>query len=468
MRRPILLPIPLEGAGTADVESLPSYIHRLSQMHGVKTGVFLRHVLTHSADIYTGTPYDRLRHLKPQELVVPEDTTFAIMEVFEHVTGYRLRDSILMFLRDSLGKSRGEVVNGFRWCPECLKEMEDLGHTPYFKLIWHLKAIKSCPIHRTPLESNCWFCGDHQAGYRRIAAMGNCQNCLKPLSDRGRPISPDEIEPTWSDFGFDLIQLFEDIAENPQAVFPEDGILKSYLGIFDYYWNQDREEGTFESIGRKEFMAEVFDKRKSSLLKARRMAFRLGVPLYSLLSGKAHLCTEFMDKKLLCKFPSGYLDVNSKTVNQHPIILKQILSFLEDCETPPPLKGVAARVGVSVGYISYRHPSLAAQVVKRYKEHVAKIHEGRLEKARLCALNYFAESDSVYGSKSRKHAYTIIRASTGLSKFLLKSAINDVYQMYVSSDDFAATELRGPNVLRDVNQREDSRLSIKAPPANSQ
>lgn len=180
-----LIPVTLFGAGTAEVESFPSYLHRIAYDHGVYVGVLIRYLyrnekLSGLNDLAMEEP----KYLHPNELVRPFGTTNMLVGLFERATGQHLATSTLQFLNGPSGRSAGEVVEGFRWCPECFREMIALGHQPYFKLIWHMSAVKACLIHRTPLASECQSCGSSQKTYIRKFPIEYCQSCSVSLAKR--------------------------------------------------------------------------------------------------------------------------------------------------------------------------------------------------------------------------------------------------------------------------------------------
>lgn len=154
-----LFPIPLLGAGSEDVDSFPSYIHRAALNHGVYTGEFLRYVdqaAKSDLDQFALIYFPKLpSYIRVPELVRPNGVANMLVKFMEGGTGQALKQSTLWFLDRSLGRSTTEVFNTFRWCPECIQEMLFTGQQAYFKLSWQLNAISECPLHGTPFLSQC-------------------------------------------------------------------------------------------------------------------------------------------------------------------------------------------------------------------------------------------------------------------------------------------------------------------------
>ena len=67
-----LFSIPLMGLGTAEVESLPSYLHRCAIAHGSDVGLFIQTVnrLVPDSNLCV-TEQVKAKHFKPHELVRP-------------------------------------------------------------------------------------------------------------------------------------------------------------------------------------------------------------------------------------------------------------------------------------------------------------------------------------------------------------------------------------------------------------
>ncbi|RKG29041.1 TniQ family protein [Acinetobacter tianfuensis] len=63
----------------------------------------------------------------------------------------------------------------YSYCPQCLKEK------PYFRKIWLLRPIFSCPIHSIFLLNNCYKCG--HAIKLQSGSLVKCSNCFTDLRE---------------------------------------------------------------------------------------------------------------------------------------------------------------------------------------------------------------------------------------------------------------------------------------------
>lgn len=424
----ILLPVSLLGNGTSEIESFPSYLHRVAYDHGVYVGVLLRYL--HRTEKILGShdlKYREPKYLNPNELVHPYGTTKMLVSVFERATGQSLSPSTLQFLNGPLGKSSGEVVHDFRWCPECFREMIALGHQPYFKLIWHMAAVKACPIHRTPLVYECQNCGCSQKTYIRKKPLEFCQDCGVSLAKRHKKLLYSEISKSWVDIGADVIQFFRDMAADNYQALPMDGLQKSLDKIFNFYWNKGREDDFYNLLSRDELLLAIDGNHRLSFLSVRRIAQRVGIPIYMLLSGQAEFSTEMLELKRIRKLPDGLLEVNKKSKKDHVAILSKIRRYLRERQTPPSIPMVATAAGVSIGYLEYRHPTLVAELVAKHQAYEQQQKLKKVYYAQSAALRFFLDERYSDVTKSRKQAYRTIRQETGLPKFLLRHAVQSAY-----------------------------------------
>lgn len=425
----LLFPIELGGIEGRDVESLPSYLYRLSHAHGYSVGEILRALYRHaSSNCNIEFNATLSHHIKPSELVRPSKTTSLVKLLLEKYTGQDLSLSYLWILEKSLGVSNGEIAKGFRWCPECLHEMHNLGIEPYFKLIWHVKGVSACPIHRTPFQQRCASCGDDQSTYLRNGPIHLCQSCRKPLYERERRLKISDIADTWENIGVDVVEIFARMSEIPIKEFPENGARISIKCLLDYYWAHDRENEFYGSLDRDELLAYIFNQKQISLKSARRIAFRLGVPLYDFLAGRAKDMTMSLDGQLFCQLPPGFLEVSKKVKKDHQAIQKRIKRFIKSSSVPPSIKQVADAVGVSKGYLEHRHSALLSHLVAERAKYNNALKVEQHHLAIREALSFFLGKKYECDNRSKRSAYRVLRSETNLPKAILLSGIDKAFE----------------------------------------
>lgn len=351
------------------------------------------------------------------------------VQLIERLSSQSLRESTLWFMDSAIGRSVNELVPGFRWCPECLREMEQLGQEPYFKLIWHMSGIEVCPTHRASLISACDFCRCKQTSYKKYYSIGYCQRCGQKLSLRKKTPSIVDVSPSWEPTGGDLLQLFTDLADSGHAPLPEDGIMRSLEQLFDYYWLQDREDELYRLITRDQYLALIHRQVPISLKVARRIAYRLGLSLHTLMSGNAHCSSAVLNSSWVCELPPSFMEHAAKTRRDHRKVMKKLRKIVSSAERPPSINGLATMLNVSVGYLEYRFPVMVREVVARHQAFVAEVRRKQHLAAQKAAICYFVSEEYSSYPKSRKQAYKVLRAETGLPKFMLKQVIQKAYDL---------------------------------------
>lgn len=426
-----LFPIKLQGAGTAEVESFPSYIHRCAVDHGVYVGELLRHVNRAARDDCEQPEvpkWPELPHyLLVPEMVRPSRTTSMLVNFFERSTHQPLKQTTFWYMDGVLGRSADEVAKSFRWCPECIWEMEQTGQEPYFKLIWHLSAVTECPIHGSPFMTKCPSCSQTQDSYVRRQPIHICTSCNESLSNREAPLSRDDIVKSWHRQGKDLVRLMEDLGNMEELEFPQDGVRRSLQLVFDHYWREDREEDMYSVLGRDPLVGILHSDRPVSLKIARRFAYRLGLSLHELMSGQAHQTSAVMNSSWVCQLAPAFLEPKQKQPKNHQAVIRRISEIRRKSHTPLPLYRVAEQAGVSVGYLEYRYPGLVRDIVDTHRRHSEQDRQKTIQRAQSVAMRFFVDERFRSVQVSRKQAYRVLREETKLPKFVLRKAIQDAY-----------------------------------------
>ncbi|PHS63810.1 MAG: hypothetical protein COB09_11275 [Thalassobium sp.] len=423
----LLFPIDLRGAGTSDVESLPSYIHRISIAHGVDVGQLLKIV---NSDMPKLLQFSK-SYMRPEEMICKGKTTDSLIEAFECATGQNLFGSTLWIVNNLVGRSTGEVVDGFRWCPECIEEMNKMDGA-YFKLLWHMKSISACSVHRTRLISKCQHCGHDQTSYRKRHDLGCCQKCGQSLGLRVKPLSPKGIVSSWSDIGYDVVELFKEIADLDPIVMRSDGPFVSISDLHRFYSEAGRIDDFNRVLNPEDLRSLLYRHKPVSLMVVRRIAFGFGIPLLSFLKGDALKMIPLIENTNFCHLKTGYLESRKSNKRDHSETLEAI-NAARTIYPPLSLKALAKYVGVSKGYIEYRFPVVKNQVVAAYADYIKEKNYRNLHQAQAKAMAYFFEEKYSNSPQSRKQAYRILREETGLPKFVLRKAIQGAYEVMIGN-----------------------------------
>jgi len=421
-----LFRVKLQERGTSEIESFASYIYRLAYEHGVSAGEIVRYVFSQDTDeinAYKENNKDP-KSISCHELVGTGGAVTLLVDYFEKLTGEAFYKSTFWFLKAAFARCAREVRKEVNWCPECFKEMELKGVTPYFKLIWHVNSISHCSIHRTPLMSVCSKCGKNQNTCVRKYSNHLCQHCRKNLSERTRALRKIEYSDSWNFTGADVLNLFNELSQVERKEMPEDGIVKSYEYILTSFLNAKDYEMLDVLSG---FNIPVITvKRKVSLLVARRFAYVLNISLYDIITANVMQTTFDMDYELP-NYGPNFMKPKKRIKKNHSRILIKIHKYLSDQDCPPSLRQVAEYVGVSVGYLEYRYKDLAKKIIIEHREYQCKIMLHKKYHAQKMALDFFFNEKYKRYNKSRRQAYKVLREETMLPKFVLKHAIQIAY-----------------------------------------
>lgn len=183
------------GMGTAQVESLTSYLARLAQAHGISVSSFIRYLLTPrlvlrnqapgltEADYFNAAFEAWLRQPKLLQETVAESWLDGIEQVEQIVAVLRkltlqqdLRYLTLLPLR-SLLSLRHVFHTEQLWCPGCYQEYRETGATFYKPLLWALDVVNVCPRHQCYLQIWCLGCHSPQPFLNLQGQMGYCSVC---------------------------------------------------------------------------------------------------------------------------------------------------------------------------------------------------------------------------------------------------------------------------------------------------
>ena len=173
------------GLGTAMVECVASYIHRLAEAHGLPTWVLVRRELAprfqHKSIL--GVEGDCSLFKKMGATINGENgSARETVQILETLTGH---GSVCCLNFTKFGKlmaGRKLIRSRQAWCPRCLAEWQQNGQPVYQPLLWLLADLRFCPQHRCPLEELCSGCQRPHTPLGRYRWNGRCPRCLVWLS----------------------------------------------------------------------------------------------------------------------------------------------------------------------------------------------------------------------------------------------------------------------------------------------
>ena len=81
-----------------------------------------------------------------------------------------------------------------RWCSRCFAFWNQHGITPWEPLIWRVKIVRRCPVHRTVLSDTCPSCGKPQPVVNKRVPAGICTSCGTPLHEGDSLLRSGDVE----------------------------------------------------------------------------------------------------------------------------------------------------------------------------------------------------------------------------------------------------------------------------------
>jgi hypothetical protein len=420
-----LLPLPLEAMHTEDVEALPSYLCRLAWVHGVTPSGLLKHLVRGAADevavkaaLYSG-------HLAA--LVRPNATAalFArLLASSKSESLYVLQRSTFDFLSPALARTPRGYVPQLRWCPACFREQLLHTGTPFFKLVWFLRAVEACAAHHIKLRDLCPHCGRAPKPLRGWGAFETCPSCsgrLDVVTSSDVRVIDTEVE------AVDLVSLVGEIAVAKER-FPPGAASHFIAAVFDEAWRAGQEGDLWRKLPRDDCIRYCEPSEPITLSAARRLAFRLEVPIAELLRGGSSTSRSF-NFAASCPLPMSMRYVHRGNKIDSAALVRQLAVFLDAGQEPQSLREVGRQLRVSVGAMRYHAPTLVAKLAKRYLQSRRTGQETQ-NLAVTNAVDAKIRSWPAGGGfpMAKKSLLRVLRADTGLPKEKLRRAIQTALQ----------------------------------------
>jgi len=192
-RYPYLVPIKPYGLGGGEIESMSSYILRLSDLYSEPAYAFSYQLLSKylpenlrptrkpndAGGVYACNGIGKWAHRFSQAIT---DGTEG------KINGFNLTQIPIENLSDKVG--RGLLRSNLAWCNECFKVDLSEKKTPYVRLYWLFQISDSCTFHKCKLSSFCFKCGQIQAVIKKIPRQWICDKCGADQTESTDPAVP--------------------------------------------------------------------------------------------------------------------------------------------------------------------------------------------------------------------------------------------------------------------------------------
>jgi AraC-like DNA-binding protein len=335
------------GIGTANVESLTSYISRLAEAHSVSPACLV------TRECY---PLLNRTYLNHQHTTIDHAANGASsragdwVRAFESLTQYEgLR--FLTCLTWSNVMSVGHFTRRNRaWCPQCLERRRASGHAIYDPLLWALEPVKICPEDFCLLKSICPHCRTAPSRLSCRFRSGYCPKCrhwLPSGDDAGETNrldleTPESRYEIWKSKGIgELLAAASTLSAPPCENFTKslslciDRVARGQISMFC---------GLTE-VARPTLVHWRGGSHMPAMELLLKMCYRLGVSVLDFITGRLPVDVERWVASVHSNFPQArILDRKGKSDLMHQALQTALEDALEE-KAPPTIREIAMQVG---------------------------------------------------------------------------------------------------------------------------
>jgi len=190
--RTIFYPLEPMHSGTADVESLASYVIALANAHSVNILDLAStdpETFGGEGDISSEIANDFATIVKNFNLSRAQISTFSQFGVRTRMwvdylagaTGRQDMATLTLIPLEGVLSAKKLVHANIHWCPLCYEQWRLQKRRPYEPIQWSLAPVSICLHHRCFLEDVCPECGRSQKVFHSLMRSGYCPSCGKWL-----------------------------------------------------------------------------------------------------------------------------------------------------------------------------------------------------------------------------------------------------------------------------------------------
>lgn len=188
------------GVGSANVESLTSYLARLAAAHDISPAVLLtREILPKVREEFRRHDYQAVHDIE-STFVYEAHTLNGVgqrsqdwISVVEQLTGVRGLQYLTMGTWRQVFSGAGLLRRRRAWCPLCLDDSPSSNQPVYEPLIWALNEVSACPIHGCLLVERCHHCRRDQHVISAKVKPGHCCRCRRWLGMAAATGAPSDV-----------------------------------------------------------------------------------------------------------------------------------------------------------------------------------------------------------------------------------------------------------------------------------
>lgn len=364
------------GVGTAQVESLSSYIMRLACAHCLTASEFFRQVLSQSGEnTYKSKEsyiYDSSKYIYAINGVSDIGKRWVVL--LEQITGQTELLYLTMLSWQNVFPLNSSILRTKRaWCPACYEMWYRAEQPMRDLLIWNLKEVTVCAQHLCFLQTQCSACLQHLPPFSSQEDIGYCPKChtFLGLSREPERVTSDDIDAdTFEELMWVAQVLGELIAITPMLPAPvSQQRVSSTLLFYLHNIANGHKRTLIRQLG---LTARTFNRlvqmvQRTNMNMLLQMCKNLDTTPIHFLTGDLSI-----QQVPICNITPGPFYANELKVDDQSRLnqLRQALEAeLDNNEFPPPsLHEVVKRVGSQFHTVSQLFPDLSRKITARYRK----------------------------------------------------------------------------------------------------
>lgn len=397
------------GTETGLIEGFSSYLIRVAYEHNITVGHLINKIVIpemnkdylERSTIYGGNSFyegaktingftaNATKLIKVMELLTSR-------EDLANLTFYKLKGviSIRNLLKESLS-----------WCPDCIRNWMENEKVIYYPLIWYLKSVKICFVHRRYLLEICSSCNKKIDLLRRNMIPGYCPNCFKLLTQDTLSEQPDAQETRWHIFvyqntktllGMNNSQL--DFIRSQEKIFKQLSLINE-----DFFSGNISSFAKFTNIPKSTLRDWLKGENLPTLNGILSICYKLNIKILDFILQNPQKNANILQF-------SNKLDVNKEKKIRRSldvVAIENRLGELLICNTPISMTEAAKIIGRDRRVLYSHFPDYCKQISKRYSNFIEEksSHRIQLLKEEINNAFYSLINNKIYPSSGKIEKY---------------------------------------------------------------
>jgi len=440
-QRSPLLPIEPLGLGTAGIESLTSYIHRLADALSLPTQALVTLELScrlqRKSMLSTKDGHCDLYSALGAALNGNTGSAAEMVELL-HRLNQRSDLNKLTMLRCGLHIATTPLVRTRQaWCPMCYRHWHEGKQPLYNPLLWTLETVRLCHLHHIPLMEKCGKCGAAHRPLCRRQIIGHCPRCGAWLgADGAQNSSESPIDArNWDlavveEVGEFLVKL-QGGPERTEGRFAEN-VRRLVASCF----NSRHAFSLFIGMHPKTVKSWTEGTQTPSLESAAFLSCAFKIPIWDLLFSDIRLL-ELKPRRSPRDDASG---AARPALRHHDLenIRTELQSVLENNPFPPPsFRSLCTRLNCDQSYLKRVMPEIAGEISRRFKVFLSTKRKQRIHFTKMLVRSSVNElyCRGEYPSYRKMAEHLPVRISLR-ERFAREERLSAMHELGIINDEY--------------------------------